>query len=176
MLCEGACREMSRDLSHFDADGNARMVDVGEKPVTRRTAEAAANVKIRCETAELIKSGSSKKGDVLGTARLAGIMACKQTPTLIPLCHNIQIDAVDIQFLWSPATSNFVDLEIRAAVSNTGNTGVEMEAMTAVTVSALTVYDMCKSVDRSMEIENIRLISKTGGASGDFLRTATEKD
>ena len=167
---------MSRDLSHFDADGNARMVDVGDKPVTRRTAEAAAIVKIRRETAEIIRSGSSKKGDVLGTARLAGIMACKQTPDLIPLCHNIQIDGVDIQFSLPPATGEFVDLEIQAAVRNTGSTGVEMEAMTAATVSALTIYDMCKSVDRAMEIQNIRLISKTGGASGDFLRTAEEND
>ena len=162
---------MAKDLSHFDDQGNARMVDVGDKSVTRRVATAAGNVKVRRATADQISLGESKKGDVLGTARLAGIMACKQTPTLIPLCHNIQIDAVTIEFSSTPESEEFVSLEILAEVKSTGNTGVEMEALTAVTVSALTIYDMCKSVDREMEIRDIKLISKTGGASGNFLRS-----
>lgn len=166
---------MSKKLSHFDDQGNARMVDVGDKPVSRRTAAAAGTVKLRPATAEVIESCTSKKGDVLATARLAGIMACKQTGSLVPLCHNIPIDSVDIQFALEQTDPDNVDLRIQAVVKSTGNTGVEMEALTAVSIAALTVYDMCKSLDREMEINNVRLISKTGGTSGSFERSADNK-
>lgn len=147
------------------------MVDVGEKPATRRTAQAVGFVKLLNETVELIESGTAKKGDVLGTARLAGIMASKQTPTLIPLCHVISIDSVNIEFSMARSAGEHSQLEIRCLVKSTGSTGVEMEALTAVSVAALTVYDMCKSVDREMEICGVSLVSKTGGASGEFKRT-----
>ena len=160
---------MTDNLSHFDSNGNARMVDVGHKPVSRRTARAAGFIKVKRDTVAAIESGT-KKGDVLGTARLAGIMASKQTSNLIPLCHNIPIDSVEIHFSISEHDSLYSDVQIEAIVHSTGYTGVEMEALTAVTVSALTVYDMCKSIDREMEIHNVMLVSKTGGTSGDFVR------
>ena len=163
---------MTKDLSHFDDLGNARMVDVGNKPVTRRTATAAGTVVISRSTANVIADGSARKGDVLGTARLAGIMACKQTPSLIPLCHIIPIDTVEIQFEMLVTDDRHAHLQIQALVKSTGTTGVEMEALTAVTTAALTVYDMCKSMDREMEIQNVRLVSKTGGSSGDFVRSS----
>jgi cyclic pyranopterin monophosphate synthase len=156
---------VSREFSHFDASGNAVMVDVGAKPVTERTATARARVVMLPGTLALIRSGGAKKGDVLGVARIAGIMAAKRTAALIPLCHPLPISAVNIELSADEATSA---VEIAATVRTTGQTGVEMEALTAASVAALTVYDMCKSVDRGMRIEGIRVTHKAGGKSGEF--------
>ncbi|MDE2004979.1 MAG: cyclic pyranopterin monophosphate synthase MoaC [Rhodospirillales bacterium] len=153
------------EFTHFDAAGRAAMVDVGEKPVTARAATARARVTMRAETLALIRSGGAKKGDVLGVARLAGIMAAKRTADLIPLCHPLPIDAVSVDLTPDPAGPA---IEIAATVRTTGRTGVEMEAMTAAMVAALTVYDMCKSADRGMTIEAVRLTHKEGGKSGTF--------
>ena len=155
------------DFTHFDDQGRARMVDVGEKPVTRRTATAAGRVLVSDRTLALIRSGGMKKGDVLTTAQIAGVMGAKRTPDVIPMCHPILIDGVDVR-LWLDEERGAV--EIRATVSCDGRTGVEMEALTAVSVAALTVYDMCKAVQRDMVIDGIRLLSKTGGVHGDFER------
>jgi cyclic pyranopterin monophosphate synthase len=154
---------MTQEFSHFDARGNAAMVDVGAKPVTERTATARARVTMLPATAALIRSGGTKKGDVLGVARIAGIMAAKRTAELIPLCHPLPISAINVELT---ATDNAV--EIAATVRTTGQTGVEMEALTAASVAALTVYDMCKSVDRGMHIEAVRVTHKAGGKSGEF--------
>jgi cyclic pyranopterin monophosphate synthase len=154
---------VSQDFSHFDARGQAAMVDVGAKSITKRIATARARVTMLPATAALIRSGGAKKGDVLGVARIAGIMASKRTAELIPLCHPLPISAVSLEL---EVTDNAV--EIAATVSTTGQTGVEMEALTAASVAALTVYDMCKSVDRGMRIEAVRLTHKSGGKSGDF--------
>jgi cyclic pyranopterin monophosphate synthase len=156
---------VSGEFSHFDASGNAVMVDVGAKPVTERTATARARVVMLPGTLALIRSGGAKKGDVLGVARIAGIMAAKRTAALIPLCHPLPISAVNIELSADEATSA---VEIAATVRTTGQTGVEMEALTAASVAALTVYDMCKSVDRGMRIEAIRVTHKAGGKSGEF--------
>ena len=153
------------DLTHFDARGNAAMVDVTDKPVTDRTATARARIVMQPETLALILRGDAKKGDVLGVARLAGIMAAKRTAELIPLCHPLPISSVAVE-LTPDAAHNAV--EIAATVRTTGRTGVEMEALTAASVAALTVYDMCKAVDRGMRIEAIRVVEKSGGKSGDF--------
>jgi cyclic pyranopterin phosphate synthase len=139
------------------------MVDVGGKPDTVREAVARAEVVMRPETAALIQAGGLPKGDVLAVARLAGIMGAKRTPDLIPLCHPIMLTGADVSFQWDEARSR---LQIEAAARTVGKTGVEMEALTAVTVAALAVYDMCKAVDREMRIEAIRLVRKTGGRSG----------
>jgi cyclic pyranopterin phosphate synthase len=141
------------------------MVDVGGKPDTVREAVARAEVVMRPETAALIQAGGLPKGDVLAVARLAGIMGAKRTPDLIPLCHPIMLTGADVSFRWDEARSR---LQIEAAARTVGKTGVEMEALTAVTVAALAVYDMCKAVDREMRIEAIRLVRKTGGRSGTF--------
>jgi cyclic pyranopterin phosphate synthase len=155
-------------LSHFDDSGAARMVDVGQKAVTERMARASARVRMLPETLALVRDGrASKKGDVLQVARLAGIMAAKRTGELIPLCHPLPLDGVSIDFAF-PGES--VALAIEATVRTTARTGVEMEALTAVTVAALTVYDMCKSVDRGMVIEQVQLEEKSGGKSGHFER------
>jgi cyclic pyranopterin phosphate synthase len=154
---------MSQDFSHFDARGQAAMVDVGAKSITQRIATARARVTMLPATAALIRSGGAKKGDVLGVARIAGIMASKRTAELIPLCHPLPISAVSLEL---EVIDNAV--EIAATVSTTGQTGVEMEALTAASVAALTVYDMCKSVDRGTHIEAVRLTHKSGGKSGDF--------
>ena len=151
------------EFSHFDARGRAAMVDVGDKPVSQRTATARARVTMRRETAELIRSGGAKKGDVLGVARLAGIMAAKRTAELIPLCHPLPLSSVSLELEVEDAA-----VEIAATVRTTGQTGVEMEALTAASVAALTVYDMCKSADRGMRIEAVRLTHKSGGKSGEF--------
>jgi cyclic pyranopterin monophosphate synthase len=156
---------VSGEFSHFDASGNAVMVDVGAKPVTERTATARARVVMLPGTLALIRSGGAKKGDVLGVARIAGIMAAKRTAALIPLCHPLPISAVNIELRADEATSA---VEIAATVRTTGQTGVEMEALTAASVAALTVYDMCKAVDRGMRIEAIRVTHKAGGKSGEF--------
>lgn len=153
-------------LTHLDEHGAARMVDVSEKAVTRRLARASASVRMRPETLTLITSGESQKGDVLAAARLAGIMAAKRTGELIPLCHPLPLDSVVVELRASPPDQLLI--EATAVVS--GRTGVEMEAMTAVSVAALTVYDMCKAVDRGMVIGEIRLEEKLGGKSGHYRR------
>ena len=150
-------------LTHFDAEGRAVMVDVSGKPETARSASARVNVIMQPETLALIRSGQARKGDVLGTARLAGIMAAKRTADLIPLCHPLPIAAVTLDL--EPAAHG---IEITATVRTTGRTGVEMEALTAASVAALTVYDMCKAVDRAMRIDGLRVVHKSGGKSGVF--------
>ncbi len=150
-------------LTHMDDAGRPRMVDVTEKPDTIREAVARGVVRMQAATFQLIKKGSMAKGDVLAVAQLAGIMAAKQTPSLIPLCHPILIGDIKVEF--SPDEANST-IEITSTVGSAGKTGVEMEALTATAVAALTIYDMCKAVDRGMKIENIRLIRKSGGKSG----------
>jgi cyclic pyranopterin phosphate synthase len=152
-------------FTHFDQAGNAAMVDVSGKAVTARTATAQARVVMQAATLAMIQQGSAKKGDVLGVARLAGIMAAKRTADLIPLCHPLPISSVKVD-LETDAAANTV--EISATVRTTGQTGVEMEALTAASVAALTVFDMCKAVDRSMRIEGLRVTHKAGGKSGEF--------
>jgi cyclic pyranopterin phosphate synthase len=152
------------DFSHFDDEGRAVMVDVGDKPVTARTATARGAVTMAPETLSMITGGTAKKGDVLAVARLAGIMAAKRTPDLIPLCHPLLLTKVTVDLTPIPPDR----IEIEATVKLTGQTGVEMEALTAVSVAALTVYDMCKAADRSMRITDIRVTRKSGGRSGSF--------
>ena len=154
-------------LSHFDAQGHAVMVDVSGKPETDRVAVAGARVVMQPETLAVILSGSAAKGDVLGTARLAGIMAAKRTADLIPLCHPLPISSVKVDL--SPSGSDTV--EILATVRTTGRTGVEMEALTAASIAALTVYDMCKAIDRGMRIEAVRVVLKDGGKSGRYVQS-----
>ena len=143
------------------------MVDVSHKDDSRRIAVARGSVRMKKETAALIQNRELSKGDVIGVARVAGIMAVKQTPNLIPMCHSIHVGSVDIDF----GFTSDEELTITATVGATDRTGVEMEALTCVTVSALTVYDMCKSADKGMTIQNVELVSKTGGKSGDFVRS-----
>ena len=152
--------------THFDLDGRVHMVDVTEKATTERIAVAKGTVVMEPETLELIKQGEMKKGNVLAVAQLAGIMAAKQTSQLIPLCHPLPITNVELDLELDEARSA---VEIAATVKTTAQTGVEMEALTAVSVAALTIYDMCKAVDRAMRIENIRLARKSGGRSGDIV-------
>jgi cyclic pyranopterin phosphate synthase len=154
-------------LTHLDESGRARMVDVSDKDVTRREATARAIVSMQPETARLIASGGVPKGDVLAVARVAGIMAAKRTPDLIPLCHPLPITGVSMNL---ELDEDHARLEIQATVRVTGRTGVEMEALTAAAVAALTVYDMCKAVDRGMSIGNVELLHKAGGKSGEFVR------
>ncbi len=156
---------MSRKLTHFDDSGNAHMVDVGAKAETERVAIARASVKMQAATLKLIAAKKAAKGDVLAVAQLAGIMAAKKTPDLIPLCHPLSLSSVDVQ-LSLDKKRNAVD--IKAICKLKGRTGVEMEALTAASVAALTVYDMCKSVDRGMVISEVRLLHKSGGKSGTF--------
>lgn len=158
------------EFTHFSSDGASRMVDVGEKAVTRRTARAEGFVLMQPETLRLIRDRGLAKGDVLEVARLAGIMATKRTAELIPLCHVLPLEKADVQY--SFPTENSVRVEV--CVSSEAKTGVEMEALTAVSVTCLTIYDMCKSVDRGMEISSIRLLEKTGGRSGHFLRSSQD--
>ena len=152
-------------LTHFDADGKAVMVDVGGKKETQRVAVAAGSIAMSRQAYELVKSGSMAKGDVLGVARIAGIMAAKNVDRLIPLTHPLLINRAEVDFSFDEDACRVV---IEATVSITGKTGVEMEALTAVSMAALTIYDMCKAVDKTMKISDIRLLSKTGGKSGDF--------
>lgn len=152
-------------LTHLDEAGRARMVDVGAKDVTSRTAVAEGFIAMKPETLALVRSGGAPKGDVLAAARIAGIMAAKKTSELIPLCHPLALTKAAVDFTPSEAPAGF---HIRAEVSVTGQTGVEMEALTAVSVAGLTLYDMLKAVDRGMEISGIRLASKTGGRSGTY--------
>lgn len=153
------------DFTHFDAEGNAVMVDVSEKPVTARTATAAARVVMAPATLARIRARGFAKGDVLGIARLAGIMGAKRTPDLVPLCHPLPLDSVEVSLSLDEEASA---VAIEATCRVTARTGVEMEALTAVTVAALTVYDMCKAVDRGMRITDIRLLHKAGGRSGEY--------
>lgn len=156
------------DLTHFDAKGDAHMVDVSEKPVTARIATAEGHIKMSRETFDIIAEGRAKKGDVISVARLAGIMGAKQTAALIPLCHPLPITKVAVDLTPDPELPG---LRLSATVKTTGQTGVEMEALTAVSVTALTVYDMAKAVDKAMEIGGIRLTLKDGGKSGRYEAT-----
>ncbi len=156
-----------QDFTHFNEQGRAKMVNVGEKPESVRTAVAAGRVLVNEATFALIKSGGMKKGDVLTVAQVAGVMGAKRTPELIPMCHPVLIDGIDLALSLDEARCS---VEIRAAVSCAGRTGVEMEALCAVSAAALTVYDMCKAVQKDMVIADIRLVSKTGGVHGDFQR------
>jgi cyclic pyranopterin phosphate synthase len=151
------------ELTHMDAQGRPRMVDVSQKPDTQREAIAKCVVRMQASTLDLIKKGGTAKGDVLAVAQLAGVMAAKQTPHIIPLCHPVIIGDVKIEFGLDEKNSA---VEITTTVKSVGKTGVEMEALTATTITALTIYDMCKAVDRSIQIESIRLIRKSGGKSG----------
>jgi len=153
------------EFTHFDEKGDARMVDVSAKDETERVAIAAGSVIMEKATLEQIMAGGMKKGDVLGVARLAGIMGAKRTPDLIPLCHPLNLSSVAVELACDPARNA---VYITATCKITGRTGVEMEALTAVAVAALTVYDMCKSIDRSMRLTEIKLIHKSGGKSGTF--------
>ena len=155
------------DFTHFNDQGRAKMVDVGEKPVTVRTAVAAGRVLVNEHTFELIKTGGMKKGDVLTVAQVAGVMGAKRTPDIIPMCHPILIDGINLEL---SLDEERLSVEIKATVSCDGRTGVEMEALTAVSTAALTVYDMCKAVQKDMMISDIRLVSKTGGVHGDYTR------
>ncbi|MEM8538605.1 MAG: cyclic pyranopterin monophosphate synthase MoaC [Pseudomonadota bacterium] len=155
-------------LTHFDGDGNAHMVDVSDKPVTHRIAEAAGKIKMARETFDIITEGRAKKGDVLSVARLAGIMGAKKTADLIPLCHPLPISKVSVDLTADP---DLPGIQITAVVKTTGQTGVEMEALTAVSTAALTVYDMVKAADRGMQISDIRVILKDGGKSGRYEAT-----
>ncbi|MFP4345556.1 MAG: cyclic pyranopterin monophosphate synthase MoaC [Anaerolineales bacterium] len=159
-------------LTHLDADGAARMVDVSEKAVTAREAVAAGEVWMQPETLALIQSGGVPKGDVLAVARVAGIMAAKRTPELVPLCHPIPLTGVRVDFSFDELRSV---VGIRARVRCSGVTGVEMEALTAVSVAALTIYDMAKAVDRGMRIQNVRLLEKRGGQSGEIILEAGDE-
>ena len=158
---------MSSGLTHFDKDGNAIMVDVSAKDSTERVAIADGSVLMQPETIDLIQKGALKKGDVLSVAQLAGIMGAKRTPDLIPLCHPLALTSVKVDLAIDP-DRNAVDITARCALN--GQTGVEMEALTAVSIAALTVYDMCKAVDRGMRITEIRLTHKSGGKSGTYER------
>lgn len=152
-------------LTHFDAQGRAHMVDVSDKAVTARVAVACGHIGMKQETFDIIAEGKAKKGDVLGVARLAGIMGAKKTPDLIPLCHPLPISKVAIELTLDP---DLPGVQIEATVKTTGQTGVEMEALTAVSTAALTVYDMAKAVDKTMQIGGIRVVLKDGGKSGRY--------
>ena len=154
------------DFTHFNEEGRAKMVDVGEKPISRRTAIAAGRVLVNENTFSLIKSGGMKKGDVLTVAQVAGVMGAKRTPDVIPMCHPILMDGIDLDLRLDESRHS---VEISATVSCDGRTGVEMEALTAVSVAALTVYDMCKAVQRDIIIEDIHLVKKTGGVHKDYM-------
>lgn len=152
-------------FTHFNENGRARMVDVGDKEDTKRIGIARGTIKMSKETIELIKEGLIKKGDVLSIAQVGGIMGAKKTGDIIPMCHNISISGANITFDIKER-----EIQIEAEVKTMGKTGVEMEALTAVSVAALTIYDMCKAVDKEMTIENIRLVKKVGGKSGEYIR------
>ncbi len=158
---------MADELTHLDEQGRARMVDVAAKAPTAREAVASAVVRMRPETLAALRAGATKKGDVLATARIAGIQAAKRTPELIPLCHHVALSSVEVHF--APIEDG---IAIETIARATDRTGVEMEALTAASVAALTLYDMLKAIDRAMSIEHVRLESKTGGARGDYRRTA----
>ena len=154
-------------FTHFDDDGKAVMVDITEKNVTERTAVATGEIVMNKETLEAVKKGNIKKGDVLGVARIAAIMAAKQTQSLIPMCHNILLTNAKIEFSFDDEGNKIL---IKSTVKTTGKTGVEMGALTMVSIAGLTIYDMCKSMDKSMVIGEIRLVEKHGGKSGDWIK------
>lgn len=159
---------MPDKLTHFDQEGNALMVDVGDKAITKREALAAGEVRMKPETLRQILDRQVEKGDALAVARLAGIMGAKQTSNLIPLCHPLPITSIEVDFHTDPEQGI---IQIGALAKVTGQTGIEMEALTAVSIAALTIYDMCKAVDKEMEIGHIRLLRKSGGRSGTFERS-----
>ena len=156
---------MTEKLTHFDERGAARMVDVGSKEETHRVAVAGGSIRMLPATLEIVRSGTAKKGDVLGVARIAGIQAAKRTSELVPLCHPVPLTSVAIEFTVDDAAAR---IECRATVECTARTGVEMEALAAVQVALLTIYDMCKAVDRGMTMDGIRLLEKRGGKSGTY--------
>ncbi|HHV35974.1 MAG TPA: cyclic pyranopterin monophosphate synthase MoaC [Syntrophomonadaceae bacterium] len=160
------------DFTHFDSQGRARMVDVGAKDITEREAKARGAVFMAPETLQLIKTGGIKKGDVLAVAQVAGIMGAKRTFELIPMCHPLLLTGIDLEFRYDGQRSA---IEIESRVRCQGKTGVEMEALTAVSAAALTIYDMCKAVDRAMIIGEIRLVEKSGGKSGVFFREGEQE-
>jgi cyclic pyranopterin phosphate synthase len=162
---------MDNELTHFNVAGRARMVDVTDKPETERVATAAGRIIMAPETLARIEAGTIGKGDVLAVAQVAGIMAAKKTWEFIPMCHPLLLDGIDISFA---VDRDAVAVEIRATVKTTGRTGVEMEALSAVAGAALTIYDMCKAIDRGMCVESIRLLRKSGGRSGVFAREGEE--
>lgn len=162
---------MSQELSHIDTSGRARMVDVSAKPESTRTAIARGEVRMKPETLALIRAGNMKKGDVLGVAQVAGIQAAKRTFELIPLCHPLLLTKVDVEL---ELDDQLPGVQITAMVKVNGKTGVEMEALTAVSVAALTIYDMAKAVEKTMHIQNIRLVEKHGGTSGDVINEPLE--
>lgn len=157
---------MQYNLTHFDENGKARMIDVSEKLETKRTALAEGKIRMKAETLSLIKQGCIEKGDVLGVARVAGIMAAKKTSDIIPMCHPIMISGCCLNFKINDE-ENYITIEAEA--KTTGKTGIEMEALTAVSAAALTIYDMCKAIDRGMIIEDIHLLKKDGGKSGEWI-------
>jgi cyclic pyranopterin phosphate synthase len=160
-------KDMAPALTHLDDRGRVKMVDVGDKPITRREAVARGAIAMRPETLDAIIGGALKKGEALAAARIAGIMAAKRTDELIPLCHQIPLEVVEVDFRPDRANSR---LEIQARAVTESRTGVEMEALTAVSAAALAIYDMAKAIDRAMTIDSIRLVRKSGGRSGDFIR------
>ncbi|OBS31489.1 molybdenum cofactor biosynthesis protein C [Tepidimonas fonticaldi] len=166
MTASSLAPETASPLTHFDAQGQAHMVDVGAKAATHRTAVAEGRIRMQPATLALIQQGSAKKGDVLGVARIAGIMAAKRTSDLIPLCHPIALTRVALEFAVEPDTAA---VRVQATAETVGPTGVEMEALTAVQVALLTIYDMCKAADRGMVITDVRLLEKHGGKSGSFV-------
>lgn len=161
------------EFTHFNSEGDAHMVDVGEKAITKRTAIAEGRITMQPETLSLILKGEAKKGDVLGVARIAGIMGAKKTADLVPLCHPLMLSKVSIELEPREAEHS---VRCTATVQTSGQTGVEMEALTAVQVTLLTIYDMCKAVDKGMTMEGIRLLEKTGGKSGHWTRAEGRSD
>jgi cyclic pyranopterin phosphate synthase len=163
----------SQGLTHLDESGNARMVDVSMKPDTERVAVARCKVSMSGSTLNMAKRGAGPKGEVFGTARIAAIMACKKTPDLIPMCHSIPVTGVDVAFRTDEKNGI---VEVQVVVKTVGKTGAEMEALSGAAVAALTIYDMCKSVDKSMAVTDLRLVRKSGGKSGEFVREGEEPD
>lgn len=157
------------DLTHFNDQGRAKMVDISDKSVTARTATAKTSITVSTEIYEKVTGNQMKKGDVLAVAQVAGVMAAKNTSDWIPMCHPLQLSGVDIQFQWQKEGEEY-KLEVEATVKTTGKTGVEMEALTAASATVLTVYDMCKALDKGMVIGHTYLVQKSGGKSGDFVR------
>ncbi|MFC3779516.1 cyclic pyranopterin monophosphate synthase MoaC [Bacillus chungangensis] len=164
-------------LTHFNEQGRAKMVDVSDKPTTIRTAISRSSIEVKKEIYDHIMNNKIKKGDVLAVAQIAGIMAAKKTSDIIPMCHPIPLNGIDIQFTWHQISADRYQLEIEVEVKTKGSTGVEMEALTAASVAALTVYDMCKAIDKGMVIGHTYLLEKTGGVSSpDYKRQVTERE
>lgn len=167
-------KEGMRDFTHFNEQGRAKMVDISEKSITERTAVAKSSIEVNKEIYEKIIGGKIRKGDVLAVAQIAGVMAAKNTSQWIPMCHPLSLTGVDISFEWEETRNHYL-LHIEASVKTTGRTGVEMEALTAASATALTVYDMCKAIDKGMVIGPTYLVKKTGGVHGDFERSSSQK-